>query len=136
MISKKEMLNPVLEASPSFMPIWKKFLEEWKDEDEMPLYLTLGDLARHIGALIESEKIESEKSSEIQQIFSVVEAWHLEGDSYVKEAATIGLLEDLQNTKVVGEGIPKKVEPYLLPESKASWNKINKFWNTDGHRYS
>ena len=27
------MLNPILEASPSFIPIWEKFLEEWKDKN-------------------------------------------------------------------------------------------------------
>ena len=53
-----------------------------------------------------------------------------EGDSYVKEAATTGLIEDLQNENLVGEGISKRIESYLLPESKSSWNKVNKFWES------
>ena len=63
-------------------------------------------------------------------IFSVIERWHLEGDDYVKEAATVGILEDLQNINVVGVGAPEKIEIYLLPESKKWWLKVYEFWGT------
>ncbi len=58
----------------------------------------------------------------------MIELWYLKGDSYVKEVATIGLLEDLQNTNVVGIGVPEKLEAYLLPESRCWWQKVNDFW--------
>ena len=123
MIVKEEMFQPILEVSEGFRPIWNEFIEEWKDNDELPQYLALGDLARYISKLIS----ESNKK-EIEGIFAVIERWHLEGDAYVKEAATVGMLEDLQNTNVVGEGIPEKVELYLLPESKKWWLKVYEFW--------
>ena len=117
------MFQPILEVSDGFRPIWNEFLEEWKDDDELPQYLALGDLARYISSLISESKDE-----EIKKIFSVIERWHLEGDSFVKEAATVGILEELQNTNVVGERVPKKVELYLLPESKKWWLKVYEFW--------
>lgn len=123
MIVREEMFQPILEISDGFRPIWNEYLEEWKDDDELPQYLALGDLARYISSLISESKDE-----EIKKIFSVIERWHLEGDSYVKEAATVGILEDLQNTNVVGVGVPEKVELYLLPESKKWWLKVYEFW--------
>lgn len=117
------MFQPILEVSDGFRPIWNEFLEEWKDDDELPQYLALGELARYISSLISESKGE-----EIKKIFAVIERWHLEGDSYVKEAATVGILEDLQNTNVVGEGVPEKIELYLLPESKKWWLKVYEFW--------
>jgi hypothetical protein len=62
--------------------------------------------------------------------FAVVERWHLEGDAYVREAATIGLLEDLQNDSLHAETVPKQFEVFLLPESRKWWDKVEEFWRT------
>ncbi len=123
MIVREEMFKLILEASDGFHPIWNEFLEEWKDDDELPLYLALGDLARYISKLV----FESSEE-ELKGILAVIERWYLEGDSYVKEAATVGVLESLQNINLVGEGVPEKVELYLLPESKQWWIKVYAFW--------
>lgn len=123
MLTREEMFQPILEVSDGFRLIWNEFLEEWKDDDELPEYLALADLARYISSLISESNEE-----EIKKIFAVIERWHLEGDSYVKEAATVGIMEDLQNTNIVGEGVPEKIELYLLPESKKWWLKIDEFW--------
>jgi len=64
----------------------------------------------------------------LQSIFQAVEDWHINGDPYVREAASIGLLEDLQNTNVVGDNVPAKVLRYLGPESMRWWRKVLDFW--------
>jgi hypothetical protein len=125
MISREEMFEPLLEVSEGFKPIWNEFLEEWKEDDELPQYLVLSELARYISKLISKSN-----ENELKNIFNVIERWHLEGDDYVKEAATVGILEDLQNTNVVGIGVPEKVEKYLLPESRKWWHKVYEFWGT------
>lgn len=51
-----------------------------------------GEFARHIIDLCKNNKTE-----EFASIFYAIERLHLEGDEYVKEAATIGLLEGIQN---------------------------------------
>ncbi len=113
MISREKMFEPLLKVSEGFRPVCDEFIEEWKDGEELPQYLVLSDLARYISKLIAESR-----EKELKEIFSVIERWHLEGDDYVREAATVGILEDLQNTNVVGVGVPEQVETYLLPESK------------------
>ncbi len=124
MISKETMMLPILQVAEGFKPIWSEFLDEWSDENEVPVYLALSDLARYVSTLVEKSDGE-----ELRGIFSVVERWHLEGDKFVKEAATVGLLEDLQNTNVVGIGVPQKIEPFLLPQTKLWWQKVSLFWS-------
>ncbi|APD86211.1 hypothetical protein BM527_09000 [Alteromonas sp. Mex14] len=124
MISKETMMLPILQVAEGFKPIWNEFLDEWSDENEVPVYLALSDLARYVSTLVEKSDGE-----ELRSIFSVVERWHLEGDKFVKEAATVGLLEDLQNTNVVGVSVPQKIEPFLLPQTKLWWQKVSLFWS-------
>ncbi|NMH58702.1 DUF7674 family protein [Alteromonas ponticola] len=124
MISKETMMLPILQVADGFKPIWKEFLDDWSDENELPVYLALSDLARYVSTLVENSDEE-----ELRDIFSVVERWHLEGDEFVKEAATVGLLEDLQNTAVVGDGMPQKIEPFLLPQTRLWWHKVSLFWS-------
>ncbi|GMM70048.1 hypothetical protein MTsDn1_33440 [Alteromonas sp. MTD1] len=126
MLSKETMMLPILQVAEGFKPIWNEFLDEWSDENEVPVYLALSDLARYVSTLVEKSDGE-----ELRDIFSVVERWHLEGDKFVKEAATVGLLEDLQNTNVVGVGVPQKIEPFLLPQTKLWWQKVSLFWSED-----
>lgn len=118
MIDKEEMFQLALKACPSFKPAWEEFIVEWKDERDLPLYLALGDLSRHISSLVETKQ-----DAELKELFSVIECWHIEGSPYVKEAATIGLLEGLQC-----ESNAASIELYLLPESKKWWGKVNYFW--------
>jgi hypothetical protein len=124
-ITRDAMLQPILAVSPSFSPVWLAFVEEWRDDPgDLPLYLVLTDLARHIAALLARGA-----DSELKQIFQVVESWHVHGDEYVKEAAGVGLLEDLQNTNVVGEHTPDKCVAYLGPHSSRWWRDLERFWN-------
>jgi hypothetical protein len=124
MISRADMMTPVLAVSPSFQPIWTAFVREWQDDPNgLPLYLALSDLARYIAELHRSRN-----TAEIEAIFDVVESWHRDGDAYVKEAAVIGLLEDLQNTNVVGAGVPEELARYLGPASARWWGKVEEFW--------
>jgi hypothetical protein len=123
-ISRDSMIQPVLLVSPGFEPIWREFFAEWQGKPEgLPIYLVLSDLARHIATLFHRGA-----DSELREIFRVVEEWHLNGDAYVREAATVGLLEDLQNTNVVGHDIPMRCLNYLGPESLRWWRKVETFW--------
>lgn len=113
------MFLPILRVTPSFS-------EKWKDETgDTPYYLALSNLARHMIGLLSSGKID-----EIRSIFGVVEQWLLQGDNYVREAATAGLLEDLQNGNLHQTTEPKDFLPYLPPESRFWWEKVDAFWQT------
>lgn len=125
MILKEQMFEPMLEACPSFVPEWTAFCSDFQAEikDGFPCeYIALAALARHLRALHESGT-----TGEFHAVFEVVERWHCEGEHYVKEAATVGLLEDLQNDEARGEVF----KPWLLPESKKWWDRLIRFWDGD-----
>jgi hypothetical protein len=92
MILRADMFTPLLAADPSFLPHWQDFLDDWRDEAELPEYLALGTLAEHLAQRLRRGDVEG-----FEAIFAVVEDWHLYGDAYVRQAATIGLLEALLN---------------------------------------
>jgi hypothetical protein len=124
MIERGKMMEPMLSACPSFRDTWDEFVAEWQDQkQELPYYLVLSDLARHLVAMLERRDI-----AQFDAIFDVVEQWHEEGDPYVREAATIGLLEDLQNTNFYTSASPNDFKPYLREQSAKWWDKVERFW--------
>jgi hypothetical protein len=125
MIAKADMMNVLLKACPSFAPEWEAFQEEWRDDSkDLPLYLILGDFAQHIVVIMERGE-----TAQLVEIFKAVEQLHVDGDDFVQEAATVGLLEDLQNHNAHRNGTdPEQFRPYLGPESEYWWNKVDRFW--------
>jgi len=124
MITRENMFDGILEASPSFTPIWEAFCAEWEDEgDDLPLYLALVGLARHMVGLMEQGR-----KSELHALFSTIESWQLQGNHYVREAAVIGILEDLSNSNLHTKTSPDDFHDYLLPESQKSWDQLLAFW--------
>jgi hypothetical protein len=118
------MMKPMLTACPSFQSTWNEFVEEWRDQPEgLPHYLALNNLARHLVGMLARNETDS-----FPAVFSVVEQWHLEGDSYVREAATVGLLEDLQNTNLHESTKPGQFQAFLGPVSAKWWEKLYGFW--------
>lgn len=124
MISQPDMFDLLLEADPTFQPVWDAFVDKWRDQIELPLYLALGDLARHVVA-----KLERGHTSELQQIFAVVERWLADGDELVREATTIGLLEDLQNPNLHKTTSPDQLKQWLGPLSATQWIEVERFWS-------
>ncbi len=118
-------MGVLLEACPSFAPHWQAFQDEWREEaDDLPLYLVLADFARHLIGMVERGEM-----AELPAVFAGVERLHVEGDEYVREAATVGLLEDLQNLNLHSKGTdPEQFRPYLGPESAQWWDKLYRFW--------
>jgi hypothetical protein len=123
MIGKEEMSDLVIEACPSWEPKWKEFTDEWKGEPELPIYLALADFSRHLIAMLERNETE-----QFPRIFGVIERFHIEGDGFAKEAATIGILESLPNTGLHISTDPEQFRPYLKPDSEKWWNKLYEFW--------
>ncbi len=122
---RSNMFDPLLQADPSFREKWEVFREEYRSADELPLYLALSELARHL-----IQDLETGNTHRFEAIFDVVERWHINGDLYVKEAATLGLLEDLQNGRLHRKTRPEDFLPYLQPETLKWWTKVHEFWAT------
>lgn len=124
MITRSEMFQPLLRADPSFEPKWLAFCKEWSHEEDPPLYAALAELARHLIA-----QLEAKTTDRFDAVLDVVERWHLEGDDYVREAATIGLLEDLQNLNLHDRTSPSDFIVWLRPETRRWWDKVEAFWS-------
>jgi hypothetical protein len=125
MIPKDNMMGVLLDACPSFAPHWQAFQDEWRAEtDDLPLYLVLGDFAQHL-----IDMVARGETAGLSAVFAAVERLHVEGEHYVREAATVGLLEALQNLNLHKNGSePEQFRPYLGPESARWWDKLFRFW--------
>lgn len=109
----------LLEACPSF-----RETRDAAPDAEGLLYVELGNFTRHLVALIQRGS-----TSELPATFDVVERLLVKGDAQVKEAATIGLLEGIQNAALNG-GVPlEPIAAHLKPESHKSWVGLLRFWN-------
>lgn len=122
-ITRDEMLPLFVAAVPSFLPSWHAFLSDWNDEPQLPLYLALGDFARHL-----VEQLSRGDIAHFPLVFGIVERCQEHGDLYVQEAVTIGLLEELQNLNLHMTTAPSDFEVWLGPRSKALWEGLNQFW--------
>ena len=125
-VTRETMFDPILALDPSFAPRWAEFMSEWDDEPDPPLYLALGSLAQHL-----LQRLKNGDTQGFDRIFAVVETWHTAGDAYVSEAATIGFLEAVQNSSGGNDPRGVTIEPWLGPESRRWWEKLDRFWNVD-----
>lgn len=94
------------------------------DDDGTRLhYLDAAERARHL-----VERLAAGAMDEVEAAFALIERMHVEGDAYVRELATIGYLEDIQNG-LLRAGVPLAViEPLLGPESVRWWRGVEAFW--------
>lgn len=117
MITKDQIVNMLMSTFPTFMP---------NEENRDLPYVVLEDFACFL-----LETFQRKDESLLKKAAVLIERLHLEGDGYVKEAATIGLLEGIQNSWPDSGVDPEKLMPYLLSESRRWWNSLNRFWNKE-----
>lgn len=121
MITKDQMIPLLLEACPSFQADVEAHRNDYGEEI---LYVVLGDFAHHLLSLFRQHQIDK-----LPAVGRVIERLYVEGDSYVREAATIGLLEGIQNVWSNQGGEPEVFVSYLLPVSAKWWQSLNDFWD-------
>lgn len=122
-ITKDQMFSLLLEACPSFSRDWESFVEKWAAETELPLYEALGSFARHLVS-----KLAAGETEPFNAVFTVVERLITDGDDYVKNAAIVGLLEDLQNASLHTTTEPEQFRTFLNPASGRYWERLYDFW--------
>lgn len=118
LIEKEHIAPLLLKACPSF-----KVVYEASDDKELD-YIIAGEFARHLLTLYKEQK-----TSEFSLVAKLIEDFHVKGDAYVREYATIGILEDIQNVWVNNNVDPEKFACFLFPKSKAYWQSLNDFWD-------
>jgi len=129
-INRNGLMPVLLDACPSFAPAWRGFVDEWDAESEnLPLYLALAQLARHLCAMLARGE-----TGAFPQVFAAVEQLLVDGDEYVQEATCIGLLENLQNANVHTGTEPEQFRPLLGPKAAQCWSDLSRFWRDVGGR--
>lgn len=132
----------LLEACPSFFPVWAEIEEEnalsESDPEDQELmaeldsrrldYLDAAAFRRHMAELQMAGD-----NDEFPAIFRVIERLLIEGDDYVKNLGVIGYLEGFRMRTVTNFGIDPEVtfRPLLLPVSERWWQRIDRFWAGD-----
>ena len=124
MINRAAMMAIITEVCPGFAGPYDAFLAEWHNEPELPYYLALADFSCHLIALLQTGE-----RSQLDSAFEAIERLHTEGDQYVREAATIGILENLQNMNLHSSTKPDHFIEYLRPASLRYWHKVEDFWD-------
>jgi hypothetical protein len=125
MIKKSEVMELLLNACPSYKDRWQDYFQfNYSNGEEQLLYIDLGDFAEHLVDLYRKYEIH-----EFVQVFDVIEQLHIDGDEYVKEAATIGLLEGIQNIASNSNINLEGFRMGLKPISKKWWDNLNDFWS-------
>jgi len=125
MIKKTEMMQVLIEACPNFSPAYDLFLAEWKDEPEKPEYLAFVDFSRYLISLLEIGDTQL-----LNKAFEAIERLHIDGDPQVRESATIGIIESLQNSNLHTKTNPSQFVEFLHPISLEYWQKVEDFWES------
>jgi hypothetical protein len=119
-IQKQEVMDLLLKACPSYKSRWEDYMKDagYDVGEEQLLYIDFSDFSNHLIELLLENKVD-----EFPLVFDVVELLHIYGDVLVKQAVTVGLLEDLY-----WDEKSNSVIPFLKPESLRWWNKLKDFW--------
>jgi len=124
-IVQETLVDLLLSSLPELNSIWTKFTKEWEDEPDtksegFPIYLFLNQIASYV--IMNHNQIDWCRFSDS------IEYALTEGDDYVIDACSVGLLEDMQN-KCLRQSVSfDEIEKHLRPKSKTMWNQVNEFW--------
>jgi len=123
MIRREDIVDVLLSASPGYRVRWDQFRGS-TDFDANLIYVHLGDFADFVVDLLERHELEG-----MHAIAVGLERLHVEGDEFVKEAATIGLLEGIQNIASNRRVATTGLEEALGVETRRWWNSLRAFWS-------
>lgn len=121
MIQQDEAMPLLVEACPSFQEEWLRHVQEHGDE---LLYMAAGAFANHLLSLYQANDLSS-----FAAVAAAIERLHTQGSPWVKEFATIGVLEGIQNVWSHSSVDPEAFADFLLPESRRWWEGLNRFWS-------
>ncbi|MEK8045773.1 DUF7674 family protein [Ideonella margarita] len=121
MIQQSDVMALLVEAAPGFSQAWAEHLETWGND---ALYVAGEEFASHLLQLYQAGDL-----STLHLVGKAVEELHVKGSPWVKEFATIGLLEGVQNVWANSNVDPDRFLAFLGPESHRWWVGLNKFWS-------
>lgn len=121
MIEQTEAMQILVDACPSFEDHWKQHVEAYGND---VLYVAAGTLAAHL-----LERFQAGDTEEFSAIGTAIEKLHTEGTPWVREFATVGVLEGIQNVWGRSTTSSEAFAAFLGPKSQSWWRALNKFWS-------
>ncbi len=111
----------LVHACPTFADARDAHVAEYGND---VLYVAAGEFAHHLLALQLGDA-----TSCFAEVGSTIERMHTDGTPEVKEFATIGILEGIQNVWGHSSVSPDEFLQYLGPESHSWWQGLTNFWS-------
>jgi hypothetical protein len=121
MIEQPEAMPLLASACPSFAEEWSEHVREHGAE---MAYVAAGAFAAHLLSLYRANEVTC-----FPAVAAVIERLHIEGSPWVKEFATIGVLEAVQNVWGNNDADPNAFCRFLGKESQWWWQSLNAFWS-------
>jgi hypothetical protein len=120
-IEKTQVLEMLVQACPTFAVARDEHVAEYGND---VLYVAAGEFAHHLLNL----QLDGATSC-FAQIGAAIERMHIEGTPEVKELATNGLIEGIQNVWGNCNANPELFLEYMGPESCSWWYGLSNFWS-------
>ncbi|KRG63762.1 hypothetical protein ABB26_11190 [Stenotrophomonas humi] len=121
MIEQPQALPLLVDACPSFRQSWENHLQEFGNDVQ---YIPAGHLADHLLALHRAGREEV-----FGPLAAAIERPLIEGSSWVKEFATVGVLESIQNVWGNAGADLHVLTQNLGPEGRRQWELLIDFWS-------
>jgi hypothetical protein len=121
MIEKTQFLEILVQACPTFSQTRDEHIVEFGND---VLFVAAGEFSRHLLTLQRQGA-----TSYFSQVGVTIEKMYATGTPEVKELATIGILEGIQNIWANNDINPEFFLEYLGTEGRAHWRDLNDFWS-------
>ncbi len=126
-LTARDVMPLVLAAMPSFVQKWREEVAE-ASADEGSAGGRLGYLDASAAAEHAVDLLARGETDEVAALLNVVERLHNEGDEYVRELATIGYVEDLQQCADCHHQVNRQdLLRFLGPVTKQWWDALERF---------
>ncbi len=122
LITLEDVAPLLLSICPSALHAWETHLRWWC-EDDRGYFNDIAVFAHHI-----VDSYTAGRTSEFPAFFAMVERLITEGDEHVRELATIGLLEDIQNVASHRPFGYSVFVPWLGPVTIVEWRAVEAMW--------
>jgi hypothetical protein len=125
-IGRDEVIPTLLAAAPGFHETWQRHLAWWKGE-ERGLFADASEVAGYV-----VESYAEGDTRELPALFAALERILQDGDEAAREAATRGVLEDIQTLASHRPFGPAVFERLLGPRTRRAWDEVDRLWRAGG----
>lgn len=116
-----DVIGELLEASPSFAPVFGEYLE--RSGDQRLDYVAVGEFASHVVGLYEHGDLH-----EFPAVFARIESLYERARDSDQNLLTVGLIEGIQNIALNHGLAPDAFRLYLGPRTQVEWDNVIRFW--------